>query len=93
MVNERARVRGITAGRAHVRGSCMRTACPRGKVSVLHVFSRLQLLSLRQFLKSTDSKSSHAVLCSPLVVSHLLTPLLPVTHLARPLQVSSFVCS
>jgi hypothetical protein len=42
-------VRGITAGRAHVRRSCMRTACPRGKVSVLHVFSRLQLLSPHQY--------------------------------------------
>ena len=75
---------GITAGCAHVRRSHMRTACPRGKVSVLHAFSWLRLLSLRQFVKSSVSKSSHALRHSPLVVSHLLTPLLPATCVARP---------
>ena len=52
-------MRGITAGRAHVRRSRMRTACPRGKVSVLHGFSWLQLLLLCQFVKS-DFPTHHS---------------------------------
>ena len=63
-------MRGITAGRAHVRRSRMRTACPRGKVSVLHVFSRLQLLSLCQFVKSSDSPTHHSPTKLLLITMH-----------------------